>query len=138
MIERGGISLFKKYWHIIISAIILLSIVGYQFYLKSGIEQINTAELAEMLNNHDTDNIFFLDVREVNEYNEGHIEGMLNIPLSVLDTEYNEIPKDNTVVIICRSGNRSLQAANILKDLGYSKLINVTGGMLNWNGNVIK
>nr|WP_090892047.1 rhodanese-like domain-containing protein [Evansella caseinilytica] len=52
--------------------------------------------------------------------------------------EYSVIPEDKTVVLICRSGNRSMQAANILKDKGYKKLINVSGGMLSWEGEVVK
>lgn len=63
---------------------------------------------------------------------------MVNIPLSVLENEYNQIPTDKEIIIICRSGNRSLQAANTLKKLGYESLTNVKGGMLVWNGNVIR
>ncbi|ARK28836.1 rhodanese-like domain-containing protein [Halalkalibacter krulwichiae] len=83
-------------------------------------------------------NYFFIDVRESNEYIEGHIDGMVNIPLSTLGEHTDLIPKGDTIVIICRSGNRSFQAANILKDLGYQDLVNVKGGMLTWEGEVIK
>lgn len=135
MDARGGIYMIKKYWHLMLAAIILLSVVGYQYVMKIGIDQINTTELAEMLQ-QEKSGMFFVDVREVHEYKDGHIEGMVNIPLSVLQEEYHQIPQDKEVVIICRSGNRSMQAANILKDLGYTKLVNVTGGMLDWDGDV--
>lgn len=118
-----------------LAAIILLSVAGYQFVMKIGIDQIDTTELANMLE-REKDGIFFVDVREEHEFKDGHIEGMVNIPLSVLHEAYHLIPQDKEVVIICRSGNRSMQAANILKDLGYTKLVNVTGGMLDWDGEV--
>lgn len=113
-----------------------MGVVGYKFSLSIGIEHISIEELAQMLEKEDTENIFFVDVREVQEFNEGYIEGMVNIPLSVFEEEYNKIPRNKNVVIFCRSGNRSIQAANILKEKGYNNLTNVTGGMLEWNGEV--
>lgn len=128
--------LIKKYWHIILAVVILFTVVGYKYSQTAGINQITTSELAVLMDSQNTDEIFFVDVREEHEFTAGHIAGMTNIPLSVLDKSYHQIPKDRQVVIICRSGNRSLQAANILKDQGYPDLVNVRGGMLDWDGDV--
>ncbi|WP_244895375.1 rhodanese-like domain-containing protein [Evansella clarkii] len=129
--------MLKKYWHILIIAIFLLGAGAYKASMASGIEQINTDELAVLLK-EDRNETFFVDVREVQEFKEGHIPEMTNVPLSSLNENYTDIPQDKEVVIICRSGNRSLQAANILKDLGYSNITNVTGGMQKWSGEVTR
>ena len=130
--------MIKNYWHFILPAVIILGIVGYISVTDgdSG-QQINTAQLAELIE-QDKEDIYFLDVREDHEFKEGHIEGMSNVPLSKLDKEYSQIPKDKTIVVICRSGKRSLQAVSKLKDYGYNDLINVNGGMLEWDGKRIR
>lgn len=101
------------------------------------IKQISTKQLAELLEEN-TDSYYFIDVREVEEYKEGHIAGMENFPLSQLAATYSIIPKEKTVVIICRSGNRSMQAAEMLQQLGYEKIINVAGGILAWEGEIVQ
>lgn len=71
-----------------------------------------------------------IDIREKNEYAEGHIKGVPNIPLSELRERVNEIPKDRTVYLQCRSGQRSYNACLLLQNLGYTNVVNVTGGIL--------
>ncbi|MCA1031213.1 rhodanese-like domain-containing protein [Bacillus timonensis] len=102
----------------------------------SSLTSISTAELAEKMKDKSED-VFYVDVREPSEYEEGHIEGMTNVPLSTLKDNYEVIPKDKEVVLICRSGNRSMQAATILEELGYPRIVNVDGGMLSWQGEVV-
>jgi rhodanese-related sulfurtransferase len=76
----------------------------------------------------------FVDVREKYETDElaYDINGIVYIPLSELDKRYTELPSDKTIIVACRSGNRSKQAINRLKDKGYIKLINLTGGINEW------
>lgn len=71
-----------------------------------------------------------IDIREKNEYEEGHLKGVPNIPLSELRERVNEIPKDRTVYLQCRSGQRSYNACLLLQNLGYTNVVNVTGGIL--------
>lgn len=75
-----------------------------------------------------------LDVREPDEFADGHAPGSKLIPLGQLQSRVNEIGdfKRNPVVIICRSGRRSLQAASILGQLGFTAIYNVQGGMIAW------
>ena len=72
-----------------------------------------------------------VDVRTPEEYADGFIEGSVNIPLQELESRLSEIPNDMPVVVYCRSGNRSAQAADILISKGYSDVYDL-GGILQW------
>lgn len=119
--------------------ILIIGFVVYRFIPSYGITEISTTELEQML--HDdkvSSQALFIDVRESHEYAAGHIEGLPNYPLSSFMETFHELPRDREIVIICRSGNRSIQAAKILKEQGYQQITNVKGGMLAWNGDVVK
>ena len=78
-----------------------------------------------------------VDVREPAEHSEFNIGGIL-LPLGeirVADIETIEHLKDQEVFLYCRSGNRSGQAAMVLESLGFTNVVNVTGGMLSWRDN---
>lgn len=81
-----------------------------------------------------TDTTQLLDVRTPQEYAEGHIDGALNINVQSDDFKelaQRELSKDLTVLVYCRSGRRSLDAAEILTNLGY-KVVNLKGGIIEW------
>jgi NADPH-dependent 2,4-dienoyl-CoA reductase/sulfur reductase-like enzyme/rhodanese-related sulfurtransferase len=71
-----------------------------------------------------------LDVRNVNEYEEGHVAGSLNVPVDELRFRLGEIPKGMRIHLHCRSGFRAHLASRILKGNGYEDIVNVTGGWL--------
>jgi NADPH-dependent 2,4-dienoyl-CoA reductase/sulfur reductase-like enzyme/rhodanese-related sulfurtransferase len=71
-----------------------------------------------------------LDARNVNEYQERHIVGSLNVPLDELRFRLGEVPRGIRIHLHCRSGFRSHLALRILKENGYDDLVNVTGGFL--------
>ena len=73
-----------------------------------------------------------LDVREPFEYAEGHVEGSILVPLATVAARSGEFPKDVPVYVFCRSGNRSLEAAQTLVAAGFSDVRNVEGGILAW------
>lgn len=77
---------------------------------------------------------FLLDVREPDEFASGHAPGSMLIPLGQLKNRIGEIraAKSDPVVVICRSGRRSLQAADMLGQLGFTSVYNVQGGMIAW------
>ncbi|CQR74206.1 putative adenylyltransferase/sulfurtransferase MoeZ [Sporomusa ovata DSM 2662] len=79
-----------------------------------------------------------IDVRTLKEYQEGHIPDAVLIPLNQLETRLDEIPKDQTVLLICRSGRRSAQGTNLLRSKGFEQVVNIEGGMLAWRGPVVK
>lgn len=118
---------------------IAIGVFSYQFMMNSSsVTNITTDELAEKLAAAD-EKVVFLDVREVDEFAAGHVEGMTNVPLSTLsEDEVADIPKDSEVVLFCRSGNRSLQAAEKLQGYGYTNLVNVEGGISSWDGEIVQ
>lgn len=79
----------------------------------------------------DRDDVFLLDVREDWEYAAGHIPGTTLIPLGQLQGRLAELPTDKTIVAVCRSGNRSGQATQLLKQSGLT-VHNMQGGMNAW------
>ena len=79
-----------------------------------------------------------IDVRTPAEYRDGHIPGVVNIPLDELEKRMGEVPKDKKVVLICRTGNRSAQGTKLLRSKGFNNVYNSTGGMTTWKGPVTK
>lgn len=69
----------------------------------------------------------FLDVREPFEFATGHVKGAINIPPAKLMAgaeKLNNVPKDTEIVLYCRSGSRSNASMNILRQLGFTNLVN--------------
>lgn len=94
-------------------------------------QQITQEEAKEMM---DTQEVIVLDVREQNEYNSGHIPGAALLPVGTIDedTAAAVIPeKDSTVLVYCRSGNRSKTASSALAELGYTNIYEF-GGINTW------
>ena len=79
------------------------------------------------------DDVIILDVREDHEYQAGHIPGATLVPLGQIPSRLDDIPKDKTVIAVCRSGNRSNQATNFLRQQGFDNVHNMTGGMNAWS-----
>jgi rhodanese-related sulfurtransferase len=75
---------------------------------------------------------FMLDVREPQEWEEVHIPDATLIPLGQLQARLDEIPRDQEVVVVCRSGNRSAEARNILRRAGFEQVTSMAGGMIDW------
>ena len=106
-------------------------VVNYGGYIASNLlsgdfEQVNVDVVRELVENKE----YIVDVREIREYENGHIKGAVNIPLSELRDRYNEIPKDKKVYLHCRTGQRSYNAAMALQNLGFDNVVNITGSFL--------
>lgn len=106
-------------------------IVNYAGYvgsnlLKGDFRQINIDKVRELVENGG----YIVDVRETGEYARGHVKGAVNIPLSELRQRYEEIPKDQSVYLHCRTGQRSYNAVLALQNLGYDNVYNITGSFL--------
>ena len=74
---------------------------------------------------------FFLDVREPYEWESGHIEGSVHIPIGQVKERAGELPEDEEIVVVCQVGQRSELVANWLKTQGRTAH-NLDGGLLNW------
>ena len=85
------------------------------------------------------DDIIILDVRTQEEFNEGHIPGAILIPNeTIIDEQPELLPDlDAEILVYCRSGNRSAQAANKLIAIGYTNVVDF-GGIIDWPYDVVK
>ena len=75
-----------------------------------------------------------IDVRTPEEYDEGHIQGALNINVKseAFVTEIEKLSKSDTLLVYCRSGRRSLYAAQVMVSFGFQKIYDLEGGFVNW------
>ena len=89
-----------------------------------------TVQQVNAIRNHP--DVVLIDVREQWEYDAGHIPDVKLIPLGELPNRLDEIPQDKFVVMTCRSGNRSNQAAQFLRSKGFDNVHNMQGGILAW------
>ena len=109
----------------------LLLLTGCGGNTSDGYQQITQEEAKEMM---DTQEVIILDVREQDEYDSGHIPGAVLLPVGSIDetTAVEVIPeKDSTVLVYCRSGNRSKTASSTLAELGYTNIYEF-GGINTW------
>ncbi|MDM5296811.1 sulfurtransferase TusA family protein [Bacillus pumilus] len=82
--------------------------------------------------------LFILDVRELDEYEGGHIPGAVHIPLGEIERRAEELNRETLIYVICHSGRRSELATQKLKEKGFHQLINVVPGMISWTGKIEK
>ena len=75
---------------------------------------------------------FVLDVRQPDEWAAVHIPGATLIPLGDLPSRLAEVPKDQRVVVVCHSGNRSAKGRDVLLGAGYPSVTSMAGGMTAW------
>ena len=83
-----------------------------------------------------TDNAYLIDVREIEEYAQGHVPTSINIPLSQIDKIEKVVKnKDSSLYVYCLSGARSRNAVSFLKSKGYTNVINL-GGINSYHGEI--
>ena len=75
---------------------------------------------------------YLLDVRTQTEWDEFHIPGTTLIPLDELESRVDEVPRDKNVVVVCRSGNRSQDGRDILRQAGFTSVTSMDGGVSDW------
>ena len=126
----------KRLIPIILSAI-LLSACSTPANSSHGYKEISMEEAVIMMK--EEKDYIILDVRTPEEFAGGHIPGAINVPNETIDTaEILELPsKDQLILVYCRSGNRSKQAAKKLSALGYTNIVEF-GGINDWQGEIEK
>lgn len=97
---------------------------------------LDSAAFAEQLRNED---VVLLDVRTPEEYEFGHIDGaeLINIADPAFPERVNELDRDKTYLVYCRSGNRSWTAGQFMIQLGFSHVYNLAEGIISWTGDVV-
>lgn len=114
----------------VIALMVFLTIKFLPRELKAGqiANTVSVSEAAELF----SAGAFLLDVREPSEWEAGHVDGAVLIPLAELPARMSEVPSDKTVLVICRSGNRSAQARDQLRAAGFSQTTSIDGGINAW------
>ena len=124
----------KRVLPIILSALLLTACAPGN---SLGYKQITMSEAVKMMETEK--NYIILDVRRADEFAEGHIPGAINVANEVIGTE--EIPelpdKAQLILVYCRSGRRSKEAAEKLVKLGHTNIVEF-GGILDWKGEIEK
>lgn len=118
----------------LIALFALLLLVGCS---SPGYQKLDQEEAYNQLS--EDESIILVDVRELSEYQEGHIEGAILLPVGKIDELALETLPDKEAVIYvyCRSGNRSKTAANKLIELGYTNVFDI-GGISTWEYGIVK
>ena len=99
------------------------------FRRSAGGPWVNTAQATHLINREDA---LVLDVRDPGEYGAGHILGARNVPLSRLNDAEVAKRKDRPVIVYCEGGERSAKAVAVLKKQGFTRVVNLTGGLRAW------
>lgn len=109
----------------------MLALLVSQVALGATIEGVSPSQAAQMQQSNEA---VILDVREMDEWNAGHIAGAIHIPLGEMQGRMSEIAryKNSSVITQCRSGTRSEKAAQALKQAGFSSVYNLEGGINAW------
>lgn len=95
---------------------------------RSANNNISYDDLKELMRNKE---IYLIDVRSGQEYEEGHLDGAINIPVYNIENEIqkNVKNKNDIIILYCSSGSRSKKAKNILEKLGYTEVYNLKEGI---------
>jgi len=122
-----------KHWDLFLALVIILFMMfggGLGSRLR-GFKPIEPLEAVQLLNHGEP---VLLDVREDNEYKDGHIIDALHIPLGKLDQRMVELEKfrEKPIIVSCRSGHRSSSACAKLRKNGFETVYNLKGGVMAW------
>jgi molybdopterin/thiamine biosynthesis adenylyltransferase/rhodanese-related sulfurtransferase len=101
---------------------------------KDPVEEITVQELKALRDKNSE--LYLLDVREQSEWDIAAIKGAHLKPMSILEKDFRDIPKDQTVYCFCKAGGRSAKAIEFLKSKGYSRLVKVKGGIQAWSQDI--
>lgn len=115
---------------IILGAIITYSVITW-FYQRRIVKTLTEDQFREGYRKAQ-----LIDVREPNEFENGHILGARNIPLSQMKMRMKELRPDKPVYLYCQSGMRSARVAQFLHRKGYKDLSHLQGGFKKWSGKV--
>jgi adenylyltransferase/sulfurtransferase len=78
------------------------------------------------------EDVVLLDVREARELQIASVPGVLHIPMGQIPARLDELDRNREIVVLCRSGGRSMQVARFLAQHGYPRVANLAGGILRW------
>jgi molybdopterin/thiamine biosynthesis adenylyltransferase/rhodanese-related sulfurtransferase len=105
--------------------------------VKGEIEEVDAERAQELLGSAPFDGAVLVDVREEDEWSEGHIPGAVHVPRGFLESRIEQVAPDRSqpVVLYCAGGSRSAFAAKTLEELGYENVLSLAGGFTDWKRN---
>lgn len=121
---------------LVIVAIFVIAFLIFNFIrqrstsVSTGVTSIQPQEYQQQFKQPNKTHML-IDVRSPEEFAGEHIAGAINIPVQALQQRLNDVPQDRPVVLICRSGNRTKMAAQILTRAGYTNIYDL-GGLMQW------
>ncbi|OZB94211.1 rhodanese-like domain-containing protein [Paenibacillus sp. XY044] len=119
---------------------VVIALFGWSVFTRlkpvKGLRNLNAQEFSNELKKPGKP--ILIDVREPSEFEGGFIAGSQNMPLSQLPGLLTEIPKDQPVLLYCRSGMRSKSAAKMLLKNGHKQIGHLQGGLGAWNGKLTR
>ena len=114
-------------------AFVVLLLLFIRNEMVRGGATINSQQLVKLVK---SESAVVVDVRDANEYSEGHIVGAINIPFSSFESRSDELNKykEQPLIITCKMGQHSGSAGTILRKKGFTNVLRLTGGMAEWRG----
>lgn len=101
--------------------------------IEDGTRELSSEDLRVMLEIEEGDDQpILLDVREIFEWEVGHLAGAVHIPLGTLEDRIDEVDRERMVVLYCASGMRSIDGSYVLKRAGFSRVFSLAGGISGW------
>jgi rhodanese-related sulfurtransferase len=121
---------------VLLLGIVLLGVIVVFFFgnrPERGYTDVDASKAMDLISNG---SVIVIDVREPYEFAAGHIPGAVLIPLGRFAGESASLDKNKQYLLVCRSGNRSAEAARFMVGQGFKHVYNLKGGMLSWTGQV--
>ena len=125
----------KQTQMIIVFAVLVLAVAAY-YVMQVGLREtseygnVDVGEAQDLIAEDIA--LVILDVRTVSEFDSGHVEGAINIPVEELSKRLSELNSNDELLVYCRTGNRSTTAVGILKENGYNRIYHMNGGITAW------
>lgn len=123
--------------YLLVLALAAVTFLLIQDLVESSFNKFTSLSPMSAVTKMNSDDTVIVDVREPHEFIKGHIEDAINIPLDKLDERLPSLDshKNNSIIVVCQSGTRSVPACKTLIKAGYEKIFNITGGMQSWEDN---
>lgn len=126
--KRGAQQKTQRWLWLGLGALILLVIVALFLPRNSAPQEITVSQAYQKYQQ----GAFFLDVRTVEEWDQAYIPRSTLIPLDELGSRLDELPRDQEIVVVCRTGRRSKEGMTILRQAGFQLVSSMNGGLTAW------
>jgi rhodanese-related sulfurtransferase len=122
-----------RHWELFLALVVILALLAMEPLMRrlQGYRNVPALEATRLINHEDA---LVLDVREDQEYKEGHVLNSIHIPASRLAARIKELDKyrGRPVVTVCRTGSRSGRVCGLLRKEGFESVYNLQGGLTAW------